>query len=45
MAKKQKERKKDEFEKIQLIPEAAKEYNNQDSSIKIEMDSTDAKLF
>lgn len=28
--------KKDEFDKIQLIPEAAEEYNNLDSSIRVD---------
>ena len=43
MAKKWKE-KKDKFEKIQLIPEAAEEYNNLDGSIKIEVDKKFIKL-
>ena len=43
MAKKWEE-KKDEFEKIQLIPEAAEEYNNLDGSIKIEVDKKFIKL-
>ena len=33
------EDKKDDFDKIQLIPEAAEEYNNLDGSIKIEVDN------
>ena len=43
MAKKWEE-KKDEFEKIQLIPEAAEEYNNLDGSIEIEVDKEFIKL-
>ena len=38
------ENKKSEFEKIQLIPEAAEEYNNLDGSIRIEVDKKFAKL-
>lgn len=36
--------KKEEFEKIQLIPEAAEEYNNLDGSLKIEVDKKFIKL-
>ena len=32
------EDKKDEFDKIYLIPEAAEEYNNLDGSIRVEVD-------
>lgn len=35
MAKKRDD-KKDEFDKIQLIPEAAEEYNNLDGSIRVD---------
>lgn len=38
------EDKKDEFDKIQLIPEAAEEYNNLDGSIRIEVDKKFTKL-
>ena len=38
------EDKKDDFDKIQLIPEAAEEYNNLDGSIKIEVDKKFEKL-
>ena len=38
------EDKKDEFDKIQLIPEAAEEYNNLDGSIRVEVDKKFTKL-
>ena len=38
------EEKREQFEKIQLIPEAAEEYNNLDGSIKIEVDKKFVKL-
>ena len=38
------EDKKDEFDKIQLIPEAAEEYNNLDGSIRVEVDKKFEKL-
>lgn len=38
------EDKKDEFDKIQLIPEAAEEYNNLDGSIRAEVDKKFMKL-
>lgn len=41
---KQWEDKKDEFDKIQLIPEAAEEYNNLDGSIRVEVDKKFTKL-
>ena len=38
------EDKKEEFDKIKLIPEAAEEYKNLDGSIRIEVDKKFAKL-
>ncbi len=38
------EDKKDEFDKIQLLPEAAEEYNNLDGSIRAEVDKKFSKL-
>lgn len=38
------EDKKDEFDRIQLIPEAAEEYNNLDGSIRVEVDKKFIKL-
>ena len=38
------EDKKNEFDKIQLIPEAAEEYNNLDGSIRVEVDKNSPSL-
>ena len=43
MSKKQEDKKKD-FERIELIPEAAEEYNNLDGSVRKEVDKKFAKL-